>query len=82
MRSAARPSATRTAASASIRSRATILAKVPLPNTSTLVNNLLVPDNARADKYDQHVLKVDQVMGQEPALLRPLPPATKRTEIK
>jgi hypothetical protein len=39
-----------------------LLQRVPLPNTNTLTNNLLVPDNARADKYDQHVLKVDQVI--------------------
>ena len=39
-----------------------LLQRVPLPNTAGLTNNLLVPDNARADRYDQHVLKVDQVM--------------------
>jgi hypothetical protein len=39
-----------------------LLQRVPLPNTSGLTNNLLVPDNARADRYDQHVLKVDQVV--------------------
>ena len=33
-----------------------------MPNASGLVNNLLVPENARADKYDQHVAKVDQVL--------------------
>ena len=39
-----------------------ILQRVPLPNAAALVNNLLVPENARADKYDQHVVKVDQVL--------------------
>ena len=57
-----------------------ILAKVPLPNTGTLVNNLLVPDNARADKYDQHVLKVDQVMGQSQRFFARFA-RNKRTEI-
>ena len=33
-----------------------------MPNTTGLVNNLLVPENARADRYDQHVVKVDQVI--------------------
>jgi hypothetical protein len=39
-----------------------LLQRVPLPNASGLTNNLLVPDNARADRYDQQVLKVDQVI--------------------
>jgi hypothetical protein len=39
-----------------------LLKRVPMPNTSSLVNNFLVPDNARADRYDQHVFKVDQVI--------------------
>ena len=39
-----------------------LLQRVPLPNATGLVNNLLVPDNARADRYDQHVVKVDQVI--------------------
>ncbi len=39
-----------------------ILQRVPLPNASGQVNNLLVPENARADRYDQHVFKVDQVV--------------------
>ncbi len=39
-----------------------LLQRVPLPNASGLTNNLLVPDNARADRYDQHVVKVDQVV--------------------
>jgi hypothetical protein len=39
-----------------------ILQRVPMPNASGLVNNLLVPENARADKYDQHVAKVDHVL--------------------
>ena len=33
-----------------------------MPNTTSLVNNFLVPENARADRYDQHVFKVDQVI--------------------
>ena len=57
-----------------------ILAKVPLPNTNSLVNNLLVPDNARADKYDQHVLKVDQVIGQSQRFFARFA-RNKRTEI-
>ena len=59
---------------------AAILAKVPLPNTGSLVNNLLVPDNARADKYDQHVLKVDQVLGQSQRFFARFA-RNKRTEI-
>jgi hypothetical protein len=39
-----------------------LLQRVPLPNASGLTNNLLVPENARADRYDQHVVKVDQVL--------------------
>jgi hypothetical protein len=39
-----------------------ILQRVPLPNAAGQVNNLLVPENARADRYDQHVAKVDQVL--------------------
>ena len=39
-----------------------LLQRVPLPNAAGLVNNLLVPENARADRYDQHVVKVDQVI--------------------
>jgi len=39
-----------------------LLQRVPLPNASGQTNNLLVPDNARADRYDQHVFKVDQVV--------------------
>jgi hypothetical protein len=39
-----------------------ILQRVPLPNASGQVDNLLVPENARADRYDQHVGKVDQVV--------------------
>jgi hypothetical protein len=39
-----------------------LLERVPLPNTSSLTNNLLVPDNPRADKYNQHTLKIDQVI--------------------
>ena len=39
-----------------------LLEHVPLPNAPGQVNNLLVPENARADKYDQHVVKVDQVL--------------------
>ena len=39
-----------------------LLKRVPMPNTTGLVNNFLVPDNARADRYDQHVVKVDQVI--------------------
>ena len=39
-----------------------MLQRVPLPNAAGLVNNLLVPENARADRYDQHVVKVDQVI--------------------
>jgi hypothetical protein len=39
-----------------------LLQRVPLPNASGITNNLLVPDNARADRYDQHVLKIDQVI--------------------
>ena len=39
-----------------------ILQRVPLPNASGQVNNLLVPENARGDRYDQHVGKVDQVI--------------------
>jgi hypothetical protein len=39
-----------------------LLQRVPMPNAPGIVNNLLVPDNARADKYDQHVAKVDQVL--------------------
>ena len=49
-----------------------LLQRVPLPNASGLINNLLVPDNARADKYDQHVVKVDQVINAQPPLLRAL----------
>ena len=33
-----------------------------LSMASGQVNNLLVPENARADRYDQHVVKVDQVL--------------------
>jgi hypothetical protein len=57
-----------------------ILAKVPMPNANSLVNNLLVPDNARADKYDQHVVKVDQVMGQSQRFFARFA-RNKRTEI-
>ena len=39
-----------------------LLQRVPLPNAAGLTSNLLVPDNARADRYDQHVFKVDQVV--------------------
>jgi len=39
-----------------------LLQRVPLPNASGIVNNLLVPENSRADKYDQHVFKIDQVL--------------------
>ena len=39
-----------------------LLQRVPMPNTTSLVNNFLVPENARADRYDQHVVKVDQVI--------------------
>ena len=39
-----------------------LLERVPLPNAPGEVNNFLVPENARADKYDQHVVKVDQVL--------------------
>jgi hypothetical protein len=39
-----------------------LLKRVPLPNAPGQVNNFLVPENARADKYDQHVAKVDQVL--------------------
>jgi hypothetical protein len=39
-----------------------LLQHVPLPNAPGQVNNLLVPENARADKYDQHVVKIDQVL--------------------
>ena len=39
-----------------------LLQRVPLPTNSNLANNLLVPDNPRADKYNQHTLKVDQVI--------------------
>jgi hypothetical protein len=39
-----------------------LLQRVPLPNAAGLTNNLLVPENARADRYDQHVVKVDQVV--------------------
>jgi len=39
-----------------------ILQRVPMPNASGQVNNLLVPENARGDRYDQHVVKVDQVL--------------------
>ena len=41
-----------------------LLQRVPLPNAAGLVNNLLVPENARADRYDQHVGKVDQVLNE------------------
>ena len=57
-----------------------ILDRVPMPNANALVNNLLVPDNARADKYDQHVLKVDQVMGQSQRFFARFA-RNKRTEI-
>jgi hypothetical protein len=39
-----------------------LLQRVPLPNNSNLANNLLVADNPRADKYNQHTLKIDQVI--------------------
>ena len=39
-----------------------ILGYVPLPNASGQANNFLVPENSRADRYDQHVGKVDQVI--------------------
>ena len=39
-----------------------LLQRVPLPNASGLVNNLLVPENARGDRYDQHVAKVDHIL--------------------
>jgi hypothetical protein len=39
-----------------------LLQRVPLPNAPGQANNLLVPENARGDKYDQHVGKVDQVI--------------------
>ena len=39
-----------------------LLQRVPLPNAAGIVNNFLVPENSRADKYDQHVFKVDQVL--------------------
>ena len=39
-----------------------LLQRVPMPNATGLVNNFLVPENARADRYDQHVVKVDQVI--------------------
>lgn len=42
-----------------------LLERVPLPNAPGQVNNLLVPENARGDHYDQHVLKVDQVVNQD-----------------
>jgi Carboxypeptidase regulatory-like domain/TonB dependent receptor len=41
-----------------------LLQRVPLPNAPGQVNNFLVPENARADKYDQHVVKVDQVLNE------------------
>jgi hypothetical protein len=41
-----------------------ILQRVPQPNAAGQVNNLLVPENARADRYDQHVLKVDQILNE------------------
>jgi hypothetical protein len=39
-----------------------LLQRVPLPNTTGQVNNYLAPETSRADKYDQHVAKVDQVL--------------------
>jgi hypothetical protein len=39
-----------------------LLQRVPMPNQPGLVNNFTVPENARADRYDQHVVKVDQVL--------------------
>ena len=39
-----------------------LLQRVPLPNAPGQVDNMLVPENARADKYDQHVVKIDQVI--------------------
>ena len=39
-----------------------LLQRVPMPNAPGIVNNFLVPENSRADKYDQHVFKIDQVV--------------------
>lgn len=39
-----------------------ILTHVPMPRNSGQVNNFPVPENARADKYNQHAIKVDQII--------------------
>jgi hypothetical protein len=39
-----------------------LLQRVPMPNEPGLANNLRVPDNPRADKYNQHTLKLDHVI--------------------
>lgn len=39
-----------------------LLERVPSPNARGRVNNFLAPDTSRADRYDQHALKIDQVV--------------------
>lgn len=44
---------------------AAILKYVPLPNAAGQTNNLLVPENNRADVYNNHAVKVDQTINQK-----------------
>jgi len=42
-----------------------ILTHVPLPRQPGQVNNFPVPENSRADKYNQHAIKVDQTINNQ-----------------
>ena len=42
-----------------------LLKYVPLPNAAGQTNNLLVPENNRADVYNNHAVKVDQTINQQ-----------------
>ncbi|MGH9163267.1 MAG: TonB-dependent receptor domain-containing protein [Vicinamibacteraceae bacterium] len=57
-----------------------LLERVPLPNTGGQVDNFLAPETSRGDKYDQHALKMDQVLsGSHRFFVRVV--RNKRTEI-
>jgi len=42
-----------------------LLKYVPMPNAAGQTNNLLVPENNRADVYNNHAVKIDQTINQQ-----------------
>ncbi|MPY87088.1 MAG: TonB-dependent receptor plug domain-containing protein [Luteitalea sp.] len=57
-----------------------LLERVPSPNVPGQVDNFLAPETSRGDRYDQHVLKIDQVLSADHRFFARLV-RNKRTEI-